>query len=98
MYLFVRRLNIPFDYLIVVLLPLCLTIVPGLVLAARGKPQVPALLWASLALYAVCALLGLATHENALFVAAPLMPMILSVVAAFYQAKEAEHVRSFSQP
>lgn len=97
-YLFVRRLNIPFDYLIVVLLPLCLTIVPGLVLAARGKPQVPALLWASLALYAVCALLGLATHENALFVAAPLMPMILSVVAAFYQAKEAEHVRSFSQP
>jgi len=62
------------------------------------QAAVPALLVVSLTLYAGCALLGLATHENMLYVAAPLMPMILSVVAAFYEAKETEHVRSFSQP
>ena len=96
-YLFVRHVNIPFDSLVVVLLPLCLNIVPGLVLAARGKPQEPMLLLVSLILYAACALLGLVSHESLLYVAAPLMPMILSVVAAFYEAKETQHVRSFSQ-
>jgi hypothetical protein len=96
-YFFVRHVDIPFDSLVVVLLPLCLNIVPGLVLAARGKPQAPMLLVASLILYAACALLGLASGESLLYVGAPLMPMILSVVAAFYEAKETEHVRSFSQ-
>jgi hypothetical protein len=95
-YLFVRRVDIPFDSLVVVLLPLCLNIVPGLVLAARGKPQAPMLLLVSLTLYVACALLGLVIHESLLYVGAPLMPMILSVVAAFYEAKEIEHVRSFS--
>ena len=95
----VRLLEIPFDQLVLVLLPSCLNIVPPLVLAVRGVPQAPAFLWTSLVLYGVCAVLGLMAHPNAQIfaVAAPLMSMLVSAVAFVYATKEVEHVRPIQQ-
>ena len=43
-YLFVRKFELPFEQLVLLLLPSCLNIVPALILAIRGAPQSPALL------------------------------------------------------
>jgi hypothetical protein len=92
-YAFVRVLEVPFDRLVLVLLPCCLNIVPALVLAARGMPQQPALILVSIFLYSVCGVLGLMEFPSAQMfaVAAPLMPVALAIIAALYKPREVHH-------
>jgi hypothetical protein len=83
LYVFVRYFGIPLDKLVLLLLPFCLNIVPGLIGIVRsGAPQ-PALIWLSVGFYCCCALMSLAfdRSERAFAVAAPLMPMMISGVA-----------------
>jgi hypothetical protein len=95
-YALVRFLEVDFDQLVFVLLPSCLNIVPALILAVRGIRQEPILLWISILPYAGCALLGLLNTDVApvFAVAAPLMPLIVSVVALVYMPKEVAHAKT----
>jgi hypothetical protein len=80
-YALVHYLDVPFDRLILVLLPSCLNIVPALILAVRGTRQAPSLLLISIVPYAICALLGLLGVARVFAVAAPLMPLMVSGIA-----------------
>jgi hypothetical protein len=97
-YALVRFLNVQFDQLVLVLLPSCLNIVPALILAVRGIQQEPVLLRASITLYSIFAFLALLPHKLASVffphelasvfpVAAPLMPLLFSIIALVYRRK-----------
>jgi hypothetical protein len=87
LYYAVRALNVPFDQLVLVLIPSCLTIVPSIVLAMRGLKQQPIFLWVSIVLYGFFAIMGLVAGERAqvFAVAAPIMPLAVSVVTFFHR-------------
>lgn len=93
LYWLVRRFEVPFDQLMLVLLPSCLTIVPALIFAARGVPQVPSIIATSVALYTVFALLGLqkGTMGELFAIAAPIAPLVLAAAAFFYGPREVAH-------
>jgi hypothetical protein len=94
-YALVNYLHVPFDRLILVLLPSCLNIVPALILAVRGTRQVPSLLLISIVPYAICAFLGLLPIRVApvFAVVAPLMPLMVSVIALVHRPKKATHAK-----
>lgn len=92
-YVLVRLMALPFEQLVLLLLPSCLNTVPALILASRGIPQLPGLLWVSIVLYFICAVFGLAHGPTGqvFAVAAPLMPLLASLIALFYKPKEATY-------
>jgi hypothetical protein len=92
-YALIRFLKVEFEQLVLVLLPSCLNIVPALILAVRGIQQEPVLLCGSIILYSIFAVLALLPIDLApvFAVAAPLMPLLLSIVALVYRPKEVSH-------
>jgi hypothetical protein len=86
-YALVHYLEVPFDQLILVLLPSCLNIVPALILAVRGTRQAPSLLLISIVPYAICALFGVLVAPI-FAVMAPLMPLIVSAIALLNRPKK----------
>jgi hypothetical protein len=92
-YAAVRFAGIPFDQLVLLFLPSCLIIVPAIILAARGVPQDATLIWTSLGLYTACAVLAVllpTPMAQISAIAAPLMPMMISLIA-LYKPKEIEN-------
>lgn len=82
----VRYFHIPFDRLILVLLPSCLCIVPSIVLALRGMQQNVFWPGSALALYIIASLGALlsATYGEVLSVAAPTLPLLVSLGALIW--------------
>jgi hypothetical protein len=78
-YFGVRILNIPFEKIVFLIMPLSLNIFPAFVLASKGLPQNPSYLRISLALYAACAIFGLRQPTNSYFwtLSAALMPLVV---------------------
>lgn len=86
LYIIVRHLNLPFDRLVLILLPSCLTIAPSLVLTMLGARQSP--IWPAVAVALYVFLSGGAflseAHGEALSVAAPIAPLVLSIAALVF--------------
>ncbi len=82
-YYLVRELNIPFEKIIFFIIPLNLNIFPAFMLAARGLPQNPVYICASLLLYCGCSILGLRQPSDVYLwtLAAALMPLLVGVAA-----------------
>jgi hypothetical protein len=86
-YAIVRYYQVPFDRLVFVLLPSCLAIVPSLVLAIRGVRQTPLLPAAAITAYASLSAVALLSNRfgEEFAVAAPIAPLLISVVALFWR-------------
>jgi len=82
-YYLVRELNIPFEKIIFFIIPLNLNIFPAFMLAARGLPQIPVYICASLLMYCGCSILGLRQPSDVYLwtLAAALMPLLVGVAA-----------------
>ena len=79
-YVFVRSVNVPFEKMIFVVLPVCLNVFPAFVFAVLREKQQPHLILASLALYFVCSVLGFLQPSNEFFwiLLAPFCPVLVS--------------------
>lgn len=88
----VRYYQVPFDRLVFVLLPSCLAIVPSLVLAIRGVRQTQILPLVAITAYAGLSAVALLSDQygEEFAVAAPIAPLLISVVALFWP-KGASH-------
>lgn len=85
-------LNLPFEKMIFLLMPICLNVLPALIIAARGVQQHPGFTWIALALYAFCTVAALyqPSNEFAWTLAAPIMPILVAIVAAILPMRKSD--------
>jgi hypothetical protein len=82
-YYFVRKMNIPFEKIIFIIMPMSLNLLPAFVRQMHNYKQRPILLIASIILYSVASYLGFTQPEFELqwTLTAALMPIICSIIA-----------------
>jgi hypothetical protein len=83
MYWIVRSLQVPFEKIIFIVIPMSLNILPAMFRAIRHLPQHPGYIWTSLVLYLACSLTGLLKPSSQLTwtLVAALVPVGVSIVA-----------------
>lgn len=89
-YFTVRFLNLPFEKIIFIIIPLTLNLLPAFALAAYGRRQSPVPLIVSLILYFICSIIGLFQPERQLVTTllAALIPILVSFVAVLASKEE----------
>lgn len=90
-YYVVLELQLPFEKLIFILVPICLNGLPALTCVARRLPVKTWYLYLSIILYTCCAVAGLILHKNGLFwtlmaAVAPLLVSLFLLMRSFVSA------------
>jgi len=90
LYFLVITLKLPFEKLVFLLLPICMIIVPAFFRIFKGLAQKPIYLYLAILLYSLASIKALIDPDNEFFftVAAPLMPLLVSVIAIMFHRNE----------
>lgn len=89
-YFIVRFLNLPFEKVIFIIIPLPLNLLPAFALAVYGRRQSPVPIIISLIFYSIFSIIGLLQPANQFFTTllAALCPIVVAFFAVIFSAAE----------